>query len=145
MFIYSIVWRASVCNDYGFLPFKLSSSDEEQLRIVLKTFLAPTQAALCNKLVNLNELPHHSHVILRPKKKLRPPQAGLSAVSSIDKSIHLLYLVDYIIMYYPDPAIVIEQLKEIDNNNLENLVKVGLGDPEIWKGTNLDFMNNFLK
>ena len=46
-------------------------------------------------------------------------------------------------MYYPDPAILNEPLKEIDNNNLENPVRVGLGDPEIWKSMNLDFMNNF--
>ena len=96
LFIYSVVWRASMSNDYGLLPFKLVESDEEELRMILKTFLEPTQTALCNKLHDLKELPHHSHVILRPKKKLRPPQAGLSAVSSADKSIHLLYLVDYL-------------------------------------------------
>jgi hypothetical protein len=145
LFIYSIVWRASISNDYAFIPFKLIESDEEQLRVMLQTFLEPTQTALCNKLSDLKELPNHKHVMIRPKKKLRPPHAGLSAVSSSDKSIHQLYLIDYLILYLTKPDKLVDALKVIDNNNLDNAVRVGLSDRNQWEIFNSAFMSKFVK
>jgi len=144
LFIYSIIWRVSISCHYLYSKFKLIESDEEKLRILLKIYLETTQEKLANKLVDLKELPSHSHVIIRPRKRLRPPSSMLSA-ASLNDSIHQLHLVDYLIIYITNPTKLVEVLKEIDNNNLENLVRVGLTDPKLWEKFNFDLINKILK
>lgn len=144
LFIYSIVWRVSVCNNFGFLKFKLTNDDEETLRILLKRHLTPSQNDLLNNLNTLENLPNHGHVIIRPKKKLRPPLSMLSAVS-YDENIHQLHLVDYIVFYLTDRAKLVGSLKILDNNRLDGLVKIGLLDPIAWKDFNYDMIRESLR
>jgi hypothetical protein len=144
LFIYSIVWRISVSKNYAFLNFQLPTIEEEKLRVILKTFIKPTQTDLIDKLDELNKLPNHSHVIIRPNKKLRPPSSMLSAASR-DEWIHEMHLVDFIIFYLTDNTKLINGLKEIDNNNLEKLVRVGLTSPNRWESYNFELINKAIK
>jgi hypothetical protein len=144
LFIYSIVWRVSVCNNFGFLKFKLSNYDEETLRLILKEHIMPSQNDLLYNLDALENLPNHGHVIIRPKKKLRPPLSMLSA-ASYDDCIHQLHLVDYIVFYLTDRDKLIGSLKILDNNRREGLVKIGLLDPFAWKDFNYDMIREALK
>lgn len=144
LFIYSIVWRVSISNHYGFLKFKLPTQKEEELRKVLKEYIVPTQNALIDKLEKLKELPNHSHVMIRPNKKLRPPSSMLSG-ASINDCIHQLHLVDYLIFYITDRDRLVEGFREIDNNNLDKLVRIGLTDPKLWESFNFDLINKMMK
>jgi hypothetical protein len=83
-------------------------------------------------------------VIIRPNKKLRPPTAMLSAASR-DEWLHELHLVDYIIFYLTDKEKLVDGFIEIDNNNLENKVRVGLTSPDIWKNYNFDLIRKAFK
>lgn len=140
LFIYSIIWRVSVSKSYAFEGFKLPIAEEEKLKLILKEFIKPNQQELIYELDRLNSLPIHSHVIIRPNRKLRPPSAMLSAASR-SEWLHELHLVDFIIFYITDREKLVDGFKEIDNNNLENQVRVGLTSPERWKTYNFELIN----
>lgn len=144
LFIYSIVWRVSISESYAFGGFKLPKVEEEKLKVILKEFIKPNQRELIYELDKLKSLPIHSHVIIRPIKKLRPPTAMLSAASR-DEWLHEMHLVDYIIFYITDREKLVDGFKEIDNNNLENQVRVGLTSPDIWKNYNFDLIRKAFK
>ncbi len=143
LFIYSIVWRVSVSSNFAFQNFKLPELDEEEIRIVLNTIIKPRQTDLLNNLINLRALPNHSHVLIRPKKKLNPPSSMLSG-ASYDESVHQLFLVDYVMFYVTNKEKLVEVFNEIDNNRLEGLVKIGLTDPTKWENYNYDVMSKFI-
>ena len=144
LFIYSIVWRVSISDKYGFLSFKLPDCEEEKLKLILKEFSKPTQAELMDQLDKLQNLPDHSHVIIRPNKKLRPPASMLSAASYNDW-MHQIHLVDYVLLYLTDRGKLIERLREIDNNGLNNLVRIGLTDKSSWETFNFNMIKKATK
>jgi len=144
LFIYSVVWRVSISSSFAFGSFKLPIVEEEKLRVTLKEFIKPNQGELIDELDKLKSLPNHSHVIIRPNKKLRPPAAMLSAASR-DEWLHELHLVDYIIFYMTDKEKLVDGFIEIDNNNLANKVRVGLTSPDIWKNYNFDLIRKAFK
>lgn len=144
LFIYSIVWRVSVSESYAFGGFNLPKMEEDKLKVILKEFINPNQAELIDKLDDLRTLPIHSHVIIRPNKKLRPPSAMLSAASR-EEWLHEMHLVDFIIFYITDREKLVDGFKEIDNNNLENQVRIGLTSPERWKTYNFELINKAIK
>jgi hypothetical protein len=78
LFIYSIVWRVSVSNNYAFGGFKLSSNNEKKLRVILNSHLETTQQELMISIEDMKVLPDHSHVMIRPDKKMRPPNSMMS-------------------------------------------------------------------
>lgn len=144
LFIYSIVWRLSISQRFSFENFKINQTDETELKNILKLYIKPNEKELFKGLTNLKELPNHSHVIIRPNKKLRPPNAMLSAASRTNY-LHELHLVDYIVFYLTEKDKLVDGLKEINNNISENLVKIGLVTPERWKSYNYDLINKIIK
>ena len=143
LFIYSIIWRLSISRKFAFMKFKLNQADEIELKNILIKYIKTNQSDLINGLNDLEKLPIHAHVIIRPSKKLRPPKSMLSAASR-NQWLHELHLVDYIIFYLTDIDKLVDGFKEIDNNNLDNLVKVGLTTPEKWESYNYDLINKLL-
>jgi hypothetical protein len=143
LFIYSIIWRASVSTHVGFTNFNLESSDVELLRETLATNIAPSQNKLMNKMNNLSSLPNHGHVLIRPKKILRPPSSMMSA-ASYDTWLHQIHLVDYVLFYLTDPSKLINTLTILNNNRTNGLVRIGMIDSKEWKDFNLDMMKESL-
>lgn len=135
LFIYSIVWRVSISNDRAFTKFKLLERDEEEIRLVIKTFITNSQNQLMDKLDSLNSLPNHNHVLIRPTRKLRPPRFMLSAATLNDWT-HQLCLVDYLLIYLTDPTKLIPFLAHIDNNSTTRLTRIGLADADSWAAYN---------
>jgi len=135
LFIYSIVWRISISDNYGFLGFKLSDSEEEKLRQILKKFSKPTQVDLINEIDNLKDLPLHGHVLVRPKRKLHPPNSMLSAYSYNDY-LHQIHLVDYVLIYSTLKHLMSKRFQIINNNRLNGLVRIGLIEKNNWENFN---------
>lgn len=135
LFIYSMIWRISISNNFGFLNFKLSEHEEEKLRQILKEFSTLSQADLFDKIDAINELPNHHHLIIRPIKKLRPPKSMLSA-ASYNEILHQLHLVDYLIIYNTGIDTLPEKLDQLENNRLGGLVRIGLLDKAKWESFN---------
>lgn len=144
LFIYSIIWRISISNHDAFINFKIPANNEEELRNLINNYLMGKQADLLEKIDDLKELPSHSHVMIRPKKKLRPPGSMLSA-ASLNNTIHQLHLVDYLVFYVTEKDKLFQGFKEIDNNNLERKVRIGLADPKLWRQFNIQLIDKLLK
>jgi hypothetical protein len=144
LFIYSIVWRISISEHSAFQKFLLPVVEEEKLRKITKHNIAKTQNELIENLGNFSVLRDHSHVMIRPSKKLRPPNSMLSA-ASIDESIHQIYLVDYLIFYATDKEKLISNFSEINNNTIDRKVRIGLTDSKLWSEFNLGLLNNLWK
>lgn len=144
LFIYSIIWRLSISKEYSFLKLKLACEEEEKLRLILKDNTYSTQQELIEKLDEISCLPNHSHLIIRPTKKIRPPSSMLSA-ASLNEGVHKLHLVDYVIFYFSDQDKMIQYLRTIDNNKIDGLVRVGLTSPEIWERFNFDIIKKTMK
>lgn len=144
LFIYSIVWRVSVSQNLAFLNFNLPQYEEERLRILLTERIMPTQTGLLENLDSFKTLPEHAHILIRPKKKLRPPTSMLSA-ASLNENMHQLHLVDYFVIYLTDRNKLIESLIRIDNNRVDGCVKVGLSDPQQWKDFNFGMVREAIQ
>ncbi len=144
LFIYSIVWRVSVSDNYSFKGFKLPDCDEEKIRLLLKKFSRPTQQELMDELDKLHNLPDHSHMIIRPKKKLRPPASMLSA-GSYNDWMHQVHLVDYVLIYLTNQEKLIDRLRVINNNRLNDFVRIGLTDKSSWENFNINMINEATK
>jgi hypothetical protein len=144
LFIYSIVWRASISNNFGFAKFKLNSEDEEKLRQVLKEFSSVSQSELFLKLMDLKILPNHNHIVFRPEKKLRPPQSMLSA-ASISEWYHQIHLVDYVLIYLTDGQKLVDRLKKLDNNRLDGFVRIGIIERLAWRNFNFDMLREAME
>jgi hypothetical protein len=144
LFIYSIVWRVSVCSYYGFQSFALNNETNENLRSILFQFLRPSQTDLFQSINKLKELPTYSHCVIAPKRKLRPPNSMMFAASHND-SIHQLHLVDYVLFFLTDSQKLVTLLKLIDNNNLDHYVRIGIGETERWKSFNENILDKIIK
>ncbi len=144
LFIYSIVWRASSSNTFGFNGFKLALEEEEKLRLTLYEFIRPTQTDLIQGINKMVFLPEHCHVLIRPKKKLRPPSSMLSA-ASYNEWLHQLHLVDYLLIYLTKQDKLIDSFKRIDNNRIEGLVKIGLTNSSNWKNFNFTMIKESIQ
>ena len=119
-------------------------AEEEKLRVILKQYSSSKQNDLFNSISNLKILPEHSHVIFRPVKKLRPPVSMLSA-GSYNDWMHQIHLVDYVLIYLTDNSQLINELRIIDNNRVENLVRIGIVDKESWESFNFKMIDNVLR
>jgi hypothetical protein len=139
LFIYSIVWRVSISENFGFANYKLNSKDEGKLRYILNEFSSGSQSELLHKIDTLNELPNHNHIIFRPEKKLRPPQSMLSAASYCSW-LHQMHLVDYVLIYITDEQKFADGLKKIDNNRLDGQVRIGTIERSAWKNFNYNML-----
>lgn len=144
LFIYSIVWRVSVSETFTYNKFKLPQESEDDLRELLHKYIKPNQKELMDVIDDFKLHPKHSHVIIRPNKKLRPPGSMLSA-ASLNETIHQLHLVDYLIFYILDKTKLSKGFLPIDNNRPHESIRVGLMSPKQWQNLNYDLINKMMK
>lgn len=143
LFIYSILWRASICNDIVFNDLNLIKEEEEELRQFLLKFSYQKEADLFNGLDELVSLPSHSHIIFRSERLSKTPHAGLYC-KTVDRHFHHLGLVEFALFYYTDNTKLPRKLKLLDNNNIEDEVKVGLFTPKQWQAFNYSLVKALL-
>ena len=139
LFIYSIVWRISVSDNFAFGGFQLKVSDEENIRQHLQTFTSGMHEDLINNISSMTSQPNHSHVFLRPRKKLRPPNSMLSAASR-NALLHQIHLVDYL-LFYATQKNIFHKFSLYDNNRINGNVIVGIVDENNWIRFNDQMLN----
>src|SRR5687767_11238017 len=98
LFIYSLVWRASISNLVSFQRFKLPEHSEEELRQFLNTNLTTRKTELVASLSNIKQIPEYHSCLIKPKVKSR----GIFTAYNANKSLHLLLLVDFGLLFYTD-------------------------------------------
>ena len=143
LLIYSIIWRVSISQKDEFGALKLNVADEENLRLKLNNFITKSQSELFEKLDGFKHIPNHSHVLIRPNKKLRPPGSML-AVASNNDFVHQLFIVDYLLFYITDSSLLVSEFKMIDNN-MDRNTRLGIANSERWKNFNKNTLRDYLK
>jgi hypothetical protein len=111
--------------------------------VILNSHLETTQQELMISIEDMKVLPDHSHVMIRPDKKMRPPNSMMSG-ASLSKDIHQLILVDYLLLYYTDKKTMLNDLEPLNNNQTELKIRIGLISPSLWKKLNSDWLNKVM-
>ncbi|MFC6097560.1 hypothetical protein ACFPVY_12965 [Flavobacterium qiangtangense] len=125
LFVYSIIWRLSVCEIYEFGAFKLSKEIEEELRLFLDANLTDTHKELME--INLEFYPLYHNILIKPKSKIR----GYFMAFQSSNFTFSIFTVDYAILFYVNERELVKGLEHFSNNN-ENPVKIILGNDKTW-------------
>lgn len=130
LFFYSIIWRLSVSRLHPYGTLKLPLIVEENIRFFLHENLCATKSELLNRMNREISSPSYYMVLIKPKIKTNPPGGMLSA-HSYNENEHLITLVDFILFFFVNEAVIKPPLKPITNNS-NNPFLVGMGENTYW-------------
>jgi hypothetical protein len=143
LFLYSLIWRASISSLFAFLSFKLSSHDEERLRNFLNSNLSADKISLFKALDNISDIPLYHSCIIKPKERSASSR-GIFSISSMSDTAHALLLIDFAIFFYTDET-SIGNVLECFSNKQNRKVIVALGETEAWLDLNQLFVSKIIK
>ncbi len=142
LFLYSLVWRASISNLFEYLPFSLNKKDEEKIRKFLDSNLSVSKASLLTALDKIEDVPLYHSCIIKPKEKSASSR-GIFSISSMSDTSHVLLLVDFAIFFYTDEISIGDVLERFSNKQ-NTKVLVTLGETEPWLGLNQLYLSKML-
>lgn len=139
LYIYSLIWRASVTNLPEFNNFKLPQMEEEILRNYLDINL---QNPLSDTFIRTKDISSFRYVQIF-QNEVNPEIKGIYSCYSLTNNSHILCLVSTIILFYSS----VEYLKGIDSsfsngNNEFNILVVASG--EKWSQLQKSIMSKLL-
>jgi hypothetical protein len=130
LFLYSLVWRASISNLFEHLPFKLSVTAEEGIRDFLNCNLSVDKSSLFEALNKINNIPLYHSCIIKPKERSATSR-GIFSISSMSETSHILLLIDFAIFFYTDDTSLGKVIERFSNKQNEKVIVV-LGEKESW-------------
>jgi hypothetical protein len=142
LFIYSLVWRASISNLFEYQPFTLDSQDEEVIRSFLDSNLKISKANLILNLESIGNIPSYHSCIIKPKEKLISSR-GIFSVCSMSGTAHILLLVDFAIFFYTDEVSIGHVLKRFSNKQNKKVI-ITLGETVPWLDLNRIYLSKML-
>jgi len=142
LFLYSLVWRASISGLYECEPFKLDSEAEEVIRVFLHKNLAKTKLLLLQNASSTREIPKYHSCIIKPIVKANYSR-GILSITSMSKTAHALFLIDFAIFFYTDETSVGNVLIHYSNKENENVI-VALGRVQAWIELNQMFVTKMV-
>lgn len=142
LFLYSLVWRASISNLFEYLPFNLNRLDEERIRDFLNSNLSTSKTSLFKTLDNIDDIPLYHNCIIKPKEKSTTSR-GIFSISSMSDTAHILLLIDFAIFFYTDEISIGNVLERFSNKQNEKVI-VTLGETEPWLGLNQLYLSKML-
>jgi len=142
LFLYSLVWRASISNLFEYLPFRLNKEDEEKIRGFLNSNLDTNKTTLFKKLDHIENIPLYHSCIIKPKKKAEYSR-GIFSISSMSETAHVLLLIDFAIFFYTDEKSIGQVLERFSNKQNEKVI-VTLGETEPWLALNQLYLSKML-
>lgn len=142
LFLYSLVWRASISNLFEYLPFKLSKLDEERIRHFLNSNLSITKTSLFETLKDIGDVPLYHSCIIKPKEKSASSR-GIFSISSMSDNAHALLLIDFALFFYTDETSIGFVLERFSNKQNEKVI-VTLGETDPWLDLNQLFLSKML-
>lgn len=95
LFIYSLVWRASISKLSEFQQFYLLHDAEEKLRNFLNNNLKNTHKELFESLKHIGEIPLYHSCLIKSKQKAR----GIFSVCNMNETSHILLLVNQALFF----------------------------------------------
>jgi hypothetical protein len=142
LFLYSLVWRASISNLYAYAPFNLSKTSEETIRSFLNSNLSLTKHGLLNNLQSITSIPLFHNCIIKPKEK-SPNSRGIFSIASMSETAHAMFLVDFAIFFYTDEVSIGRVLEKFSNKQNEKVL-IALGDTQPWRDLNQLYLTKML-
>ena len=142
LFLYSLVWRASISNLFEYLPFNLNKLDEEKIRDFLNTNLTVSHTSLFKNLDKINNIPLYHSCIIKPKEKSAFSR-GIFSIASMSDTAHALLLIDFAVFFYTDETSIGNVLEKFSNKQNEKVI-VTLGETEPWLGLNQLYLSKML-
>ena len=142
LFIYSLIWRASISNLIEFKKFKVSKLIEEELRLFLNVNLTINKKTLLDSLDVINDIPLHDYCFLKPYEK-SDASRGIFTAYNLDESRHLLLIVDFAIFFFADENLIDGILKIVSNKQNEKVI-IGLGNKIAWTDLNQKILEQML-
>lgn len=134
LFIYSLVWRASISKLKEFKTFKLLENVEEEIRIFLDTNLYNDQKLLLASLDHIAYVPQYHSCLIKPKERSEHSR-GILSVNNMTVFSHILLLVDFGLFFYTDETSIGNVLRRYSNKQNQKVI-ITLGELEPWLGLN---------
>ncbi len=142
LFLYSLVWRASISNLFEFLPFQLTEKDEEIIREFLNNNLTVDKKLLLEGVEKISNIPSYHSCIIKPKEKSESSR-GIFSICSMSETAHILLLIDFAIFFYTDETSIRHVLEKFSNKQNQKVI-VTLGETEPWLDLNRVYLSKML-
>ncbi|HEX7413587.1 MAG TPA: hypothetical protein VF411_06030 [Bacteroidia bacterium] len=142
LFIYSLIWRASISNLIEFQKFKVSKLVEEELRVFLNANLTVSKKSLLDSLDVITDVPLYDNCFIKPLVK-SDTSRGIFTAYNLDGSRHLLLIVDFAIFFFADEKLIDQILKVVSNKQNEKVI-IGLGENTAWRELNQKVLKQML-
>jgi hypothetical protein len=142
LFLYSLVWRASISNLFEYLPFNLNKHEEEKIRDLLNSNLSIKKASLLKALDKIDNIPLYHSCIIKPKEKSATSR-GIFSIASMSDTSHILLLIDFAIFFYTDEISIGNVLQRFSNKQNKKVL-VALGETEPWLDLNQLYLSKIL-
>jgi hypothetical protein len=142
LFIYSLIWRASISNLEEFNRFNIEKKIEEELRVFLDSNLKETNKELLYQISQIEKYPKYHFCLIKPKRKAANSRGILTAFNTSETS-YILVLVDFLIYFFQDENIS-TSFKLYSNKQNEKVI-IALGEIEAWNELNLLIVQKMLK
>lgn len=134
LFIFSMMWRASISKLEAFRSFKLSDSAEEELRSFLDSSLDVGIQSLLNGVSGVNRVPSFDCCIIVPSEK--PSATRVFVSSSMNETSHVMFLVNFTLFFYTSGESIPSSMK-FYNNVGNDPIKIVLATTPQWNELNL--------
>lgn len=142
LFLYSLVWRASISSLIEYSRFNLNKPDEERIRQFLDSNLTSTKTSLFEALNNIIDIPLYHSCLIKPKEKSTSSR-GIFSISSMSDTAHVLLLVDFLVFFYTDEESIGSVLERFSNKQNKKVI-VTLGETAAWLDLNRFYLSKML-
>ncbi|AKD54165.1 hypothetical protein [Spirosoma radiotolerans] len=142
LFLYALVWRASISSLSEYLSFNLNKPDEERIRQFLDLNLTITKTSLFEALNNIIDVLLYHSCLIKPKEKSTSSR-GIFSIFSMSDTAHLLMLIDFVIFFYTDEKSIGYVLERFSNKQNEKVI-VTLGETAAWLDLNRLYLSKML-
>ncbi|WP_297333748.1 hypothetical protein [Flavobacterium sp.] len=128
VFLFSLVWRASISELQEFKNFKLDIDTENELRSFLNDNLKTKHSDLIESAKKIIKTPDYHHCVIKPKYKTR----GIFAAYEFAEDAFIILTVDYAFIFFSKNTSLTTPYFVISNKNHSD-VKILLGQDKDWK------------
>lgn len=134
LFIYSLVWRASISSLFDFQKFKLPKNVEDDLGCFLNANLSLRKDDLVTVTNSIVNVPLYHSCLIKPMEKSESSR-GIFTCCNLNETSHLLLLVDFGMFFYSDESSIGDVLR-VFSNKQNDCVVIALADLPRWREIN---------
>lgn len=143
IFIYSLIWRASISKLEAFDKFKLPNEVEDNLRFFLNKNLCSSHSELINSFDKIVDTPEYHFIVFKPEFRNESAR-GIYSAYQIDVNKFGVFTVDFSIFFHTKEE-SIDPLSKIVSNKQNEKVRMVLTGTDKWRELNNSVVYRMLK